>query len=401
MITGPAPRTVRQRWSTASELLRLVHTEPGITRTEAAERLSLSSGAITDVIERLRGAELLSERRAAPTGRGRPTRLLGAHPRGPLVIVVELAAARWRVLLGDLAGEISPAEAGSYDALDPQDFLPQIARAVARAAADTRGRARAVAAVVAGTVSADRLLQFSSRGWQDADLGVLTSTLPPASPLPLLVGNDATLGGIAEARIGAARGARVALHLLIAVGVGGVLLIDGQPAGGSSGAGGEYGHVPFGDPRLRCPCGARGCWDVMVDGRALARHLGHGPPSAPIAYAHRLLDRLDDGTETDPRAHDAVAQVSHALGAGIAAFVNLHDPDITTIAGLAPRIRSAAPQAFTDGYHRGLMAFHRRQPPPVHDSRHDDDAPIRGAVTLGMDDITSPSALARWRPPTA
>lgn len=394
MTTDLVPRAVRQRWSTGSELLRLLHAEPGITRTDAADRLALSSSSITELIERLRSAELLSERRASPTGRGRPTGLLGAHPRGPLVIVVDLAAAQWRVLLGDLVGSISEVGAGSYDALEPADFLPRIANVVARAATRAEGRARAVAAV-AGTVSATRLLQFSSRGWHDTDLSVLTGGLPAGSDLPLLVGNDATLGGLTEARTGAARGAPAALHLLVAVGVGGVLLINGQPVTGTSGAGGEYGHLPFGDPALPCPCGAYGCWDVTVDGRALARQLGHDPPGDPISYAHRLLDELADGSP-DPRARDAVAHVSYALGSGIAALVNLHDPDLTTIAGLAPRIRAAAPQAFADGYHRGLMAFHRRQPPPVRDSRHDDEAPLHGALTLGVDHLTSPAALARW-----
>lgn len=94
----------------------------------------------------------------------------------------------------------------------------------------------------------------------------------------MLIGNDATLAGVAEARRGAASSAGTVLYLTIEVGVGGVLVDHGRPMVGATGAGGEFGHVPFGDPSLDYPCGARGCWDLEVDGRAMARHRHAAPP---------------------------------------------------------------------------------------------------------------------------
>ncbi|MEU0489219.1 ROK family protein [Nocardiopsis sp. NPDC006139] len=384
-------RSARLRWSTASELLRLVYAEPGITRTAACERLALASGAAAELIERLRAARLLAEHRAGRGGPGRPTTVLGAHPRGPLAAVVDLRAAGWRVLLGDLAGTVTEAAAGTYGDREPADFLPEVAGAVGAAARREHGRVGAVVAAVAGAVSGTRLLQFSTRGWHEADLGVLAG----GTGVPLLVGNDATLGGIAEARGGAARGARAALHLLVAVGVGGALLVDGRPVTGARGAGGEYGHLPLGDPDLACPCGARGCWDLMVDGRALARHRGDPAPGDPFAYGREVLEAVRSGRAPD-RDRRAVERTARALGAGIAGLVNLHDPDAVTLAGLAPGLRAAAPDAFADAYRGGLMALHRADPPPVADAVHGSDGPVRGALALGFDEITGPAALARW-----
>ncbi|WP_306371288.1 ROK family protein [Nocardiopsis sp. CC223A] len=384
-------RSARLRWSTASELLRLVYAEPGITRTAACERLALASGAATELIERLRGARLLAEHRADRGGPGRPTTVLGPHPRGPLAAVVDLSAAGWRVLLGDLAGALTEAAAGSYGDREPAGFLPEVAGAVGAAVRREPGRVGAVVAAVAGAVSGTRLLQFSTRGWHAADLGVLAG----GPGVPLLVGNDATLGGIAEARGGAVRGARAALHILVAVGVGGALLVDGRPVTGARGAGGEYGHLPLGDPDLACPCGARGCWDLMVDGRALARHRGDPVPRDPFAYGRNVLDAVRSGKAPD-RDRRAVERTARALGAGIAGLVNLHDPDAVTLAGLAPGLRAGAPEAFADAYRGGLMAFHRADPPPVADAVHGADGPVRGALALGFDEITGPAALARW-----
>jgi len=208
----------------------------------------------------------------------------------------------------------------------------------------------------------------------------------------LLPGNDATLAGLAEARTGAAVGAGAALHLMVEVGIGGAFTVDGRPSTGAHGAAGEYGHQPYGDRSLFCPCGARGCWDLAVDGRALARHLGAPAPADPRAYARRVLDRAPG----DAAARRALAEVAAALGAGIGALVNVHDPDTVTLGGLAAPLRAAAPQRFAAAYTDGLMAFHRGQPPPVVDAVHGDDGALHGAAILALDEVTSEAALAGW-----
>jgi predicted NBD/HSP70 family sugar kinase len=248
-------------------------------------------------------------------------------------------------------------------------------------------RLLAVALAIAGTVRDNHLMQASTLNWRDVDLNTLTADMG----LPLLVGNDATLSGVAEARTGAAAGAGTALHLIVEVGIGGTLIQDGIPASGATGAGGEYGHMPFGDRRLVCPCGAHGCWDLETDGRALARHLREPEPDDPYGYAVDVLGRTPSKTTAK-----AVAKVTTALAAGIAGLVNAHDPEVVTLGGLAIPLRAAAPEAFEEAYADGLMAFHRDAPPPVLDSAHRDDGALRGAAALGLDHLTTEPALAAW-----
>ncbi|PRC46444.1 XylR family transcriptional regulator, partial [Mycobacterium sp. ITM-2017-0098] len=284
-------------------------------------------------------------------GRGRPTTVLSPHPDGPLVLSVELRPADWRLAQAGLDGVPHVLAQGSHGRIGKARALDDIATEIAAAYRgltgyrDLAGRVRAVSVSVAGTLSDSRLVQFTTRGWRDVDLTVLMARLPTAAGLPLLLGNDATLSGLAEARSGSARAGSTVLHLIIMVGLGGTLVVAGEPVTGSHGAAGEYGHVPFGDPALECPCGARGCWDLTVDGRALARHLGDPPPPDPVVYAQALL--AADRTPETQNAFDAVAT---SLGSGIAGLVNLHDPDIVTLGGLAPPLRNAAPEAFDTAY---------------------------------------------------
>jgi predicted NBD/HSP70 family sugar kinase len=389
-------RTDRRRWSTASELLRLVHREPGITRRQAGEHLALASGALTETVERLREAELLSERRAPSSGRGRPTTVLEPHEHGPLLLVAELRARHWAVRLVDLAGQAVPVASGAVAEDGPAAVLVKLAEAIGSAAEAASDRVRVVVASVAGTVSGSRVVQLTARGWTDLELAPLVDRVPAGADVPLLVGNDATLAGIAEARTGAARGAAVALHLLVTEGLGGALLVQGLPVRSAHGRGGEFGHLPFGDPARTCACGARGCWGDSVDGAALARLAGRSVPHDPEAYARQTLGAPARSTDADSDTEAPTQILARRLGAGVAGLVNAHDPEVVTLGGLAPLIRAAAPAAFDEAYVGGLMLATRHTPPPVRDGTHGDDGPEHGAVSLGIDHLTSPAALAGW-----
>ena len=379
------------RWFGAAKVIGLVRSEPGITRAAATQRLRISSGGAADLLARLRRARLLDETPAPAQGRGRPTTVLGPHPEGPLVLAVDLRPGDWRLAQIGLDGVPHILATGRHGRIGQARVLDDIAKEIAAAHRSLSGRVRAVAVSVAGTLSDSRLVQFTTRGWRDVDLTALMARLPRTARLPLLLGNDATLSGLAEARSGSAHDAGTVLHLIVMVGLGGTLVVNGEPVSGSRGAAGEYGHIPFGDPSLECPCGARGCWDLTIDGRALARHLGDAAPADPVAYAQGLLDApRESGTQA---AFDAVAT---SLGSGIAGLVNLHDPEIVTLGGLAPPLRDAAPEAFDDAYRGGLMTFRKSAAPPVIDGLLGEDAPLRGAAAMAIDHVTTEAALAEW-----
>ncbi|GAB3835138.1 ROK family transcriptional regulator [Kribbella italica] len=376
----------RGRWQTAAEVLGLLSRQPGITRAAVARALQLSTGSATEVTARLRDLQLLSESPAPIQGRGRPTTVLAAHPLGPVVLALELRQGGWRSGVVSLDGSLEQLPGHRHRGHRPASVLAALREVVVGAAAEYGDRLQAVALAVPGTVRGLELLQASTLSWNDVDL----SPVVEGTGLFLVAGNDATLAGVAEARTGAAAGAGTALHLIVEVGIGGTLLLDGVPVGGASGTAGEYGHTPYGDRSVRCPCGARGCWDLEIDGRALARHLGEPVPEDPYSYADDLLRRHPAHAEA------AIAKVAEALGAGLAGLVNAHDPAVITLGGLAVPLRAAAPAAFASAYEDNLMTFRRSAPPPVLEAAHPTDGVLRGAGALGIDHLTSEPALTAW-----
>ena len=83
--------------------------------------------------------------------------------------------------------------------------------------------------------------------------------------LPVFVDNDGNLAAIAEHRAGAARGASEALMMTIGTGIGGGLIIRGEPYRGAVGAGAELGHVviDMDGPLCQGNCPNRGCVEVV------------------------------------------------------------------------------------------------------------------------------------------
>ena len=359
----------------ATELLRLVHARPGITRADAARTLGVGTGAATEVVARLSRGALLAEAPAAPSGaRGRPTTVLLPHPDGPLIAAAAVTHEAWRVDVVELGGRTVVTRRARHDGRDGDAVIATVAAAVGALRERYGVRLRGLGISVPGTVSRRLVLDASTRDWHDVDLTRAWPGRPAAPPDVLVAGNDATLAAAAESHRGAAVGAAVALHLRVEAGLGGAVVDGGRVLAGALGVAGEFGHMPFGDPAVPCPCGAAGCWGTAVDGSALARLLGAAPPPDAVTYARRVI--ATDG----PAERAAVRTVATALGRGIAGLVNGLDPDLVTLGGVATDLLAAAPDDLAAAYRAGLMGFRRAAPPPVVPAALGDDGPIAGAA---------------------
>jgi glucokinase len=159
---------------------------------------------------------------------------------------------------------------------------------------------------------------------------------------PVVVDNDANCALLAEARSGAARGARAALLLTLGTGIGGGVLIDGQIYRGPGGSAGELGHVVVEVDGRECPCGNRGCLETVVSGTALgqaAAAVAEADPESALARA-RAAGRDVTGAlvtelagEGDPDACAILAEAGRKLGAGLSGLANAFNPEVIVIGG--------------------------------------------------------------------
>lgn len=357
-------------------LLRTVHGRPGVSRADAARTLGISTGGASELVAALVRGNLLAEGTAVGSGaRGRPTRALLASPRGPLVLAAQITHEFWQVDVVEIGGATVATDQARHSGTDDpagERTIAAMAASVRRLVRDFAHRVRGLGISAPGMILDGHRLTAVGLGWCEVDL----RRVWPAAGL-FYADNDATLGGLAESMRGAAFGARLGLHLRIDAGVGGALIENGRVVRGAQGVGGEFGHLPFGDPAIRCPCGARGCWGTSVDGGALARLLNDTPPADSVTYASRILARVAAGDEL---AAGAVRTVAANFGRGVAGLVNAVDPDVVTVAGLAPGILAVAPAEARRAYLAGLMEFRRNAPTEVLAAGLGQAGPLVGAA---------------------
>jgi len=115
----------------------------------------------------------------------------------------------------------------------------------------------------------------------------LRARLAAHTHLPVWVDNDAKALALGEGWIGAARGARDYVAMVVSTGVGGGIVLDGRLLDGATGNAGHIGHVIVEPDGHECPCGARGCLEAEASGSAIARITGAPAASASIEMRER------------------------------------------------------------------------------------------------------------------
>jgi glucokinase len=184
--------------------------------------------------------------------------------------------------------------------------------------------------------------------------------------VPLIVGNDGNLGGVAEAQ--RLRGVGTGSVLMLAPGSGlGAAYIgrDGLPLDGDTLAGMEAGHMPallhlLGAPAYPCGCGRTwGCIEVYTTLAGLpylladkiARYPEHELARSPLPPRQRALALRGLAQKEDPLAIEIFDFQARALGLHIANLAMALDPRFVVIGGglMDPE---ATTEAFRERYLR-------------------------------------------------
>jgi len=155
---------------------------------------------------------------------------------------------------------------------------------------------------------------------------------------PALVDNDAKALALGEYSIGAGRGARCLLGMVVSTGVGGGIVEEGRLIHGVHGNAGHVGHVIAFPGGPLCGCGARGCVEGVASGTGLARRAHEAKaagllPSLPDDRPLTGEDVVNAAVAGDETAGLFVREAGIAVGRGIAGAAALLDLDRVVIGG--------------------------------------------------------------------
>jgi glucokinase len=168
--------------------------------------------------------------------------------------------------------------------------------------------------------------------------------------IPCFLENDANAGALAEARFGAARGAANIVFLTMGTGLGAGLILDGKLHRGASQAAGEIGHVrltktgPVGHGKIGSIEGwASGGGMAQVAMRYAEAALKRGERTLlqnesgalpKVITAREVASAVQRG---DPVAKAIVRRVGKSLGEGMAILIDVVNPEVIVVGGLALR----------------------------------------------------------------
>lgn len=221
----------------------------------------------------------------------------------------------------------------------------------------------------------------------------LAAALKERTGLQVSLGNDVDVATQAEFQLGAGRTADSLLGVFWGTGVGGGVILDGQPWRGR-GAAGEIGHMVVRRGGVRCPCGRRGCMEAYAGRRAMEqrarRKVGRGAHSELFdIMQERGRSSLSSGVwaraldRGDQLAHSLITRAVKALGAGVASAVNLLDVELVVIGG-GLGVRFGAPMVDRIAGAMGPHLFSDDRPPEVRVAELGDLGGAIGAALLSQ-----------------
>ncbi len=170
----------------------------------------------------------------------------------------------------------------------------------------------------------------------------LRGALEARTGYSIRLGNDANVAALAEASVGAGRGAHSTVVITLGTGVGGGVVLEGRMLTGWTGAASELGHMVIEEGGAECTCGRRGCFEAYASATALIRMTRAAMDAHPDSAMHVVAAEngaVDGRTAfaAKERGDAAAAEVVNAyirsLASGVTNIINIFFPEVVAFSG--------------------------------------------------------------------
>ncbi len=263
----------------------------------------------------------------------------------------------------------------------PDAVVGAIRDFIGHLAASGAGGPAGVGLVVPGLVSADTAIYAANLGWDHVPAADFTRL-----DVPVMLGHDVRTGGLAESVLGAGRGVSDFLFLPIGTGIAGAMILHGEPYGGSSGWGGEIGHIPVIPDGERCACGQFGCLETYASAASVGRRYSLRSGQEGVR-AEQVV------SSDDPVAVEVWDEAVEALSLALATYTLLLDPSMIVLGG---GLAEAGPALFDPVRTRLVRRLAFRDAPPLRPAALGMDAGMLGAALLGWRAAGRPDLGPGW-----
>lgn len=300
-------------------LLHELRLHGSLSRAELARSTGLTPPAVAGIVQDLLDARLVREAGRRKASRGQPPIEIEIDKDGGYAVGLRVEAGRYDFVVADLAGGVVEAGHGAMTETVEARQLARIAALYMRLA-EKYGSERSLGlglvtpgpfdSVWPGIPTPGAVPTLQTRS--------LVEKLTARLGVDVFLENDATAAALGERLNGVALDAADFFYVFVGEGVGGGLVIRGEPYRGVSGNAGEFGHLVVDPQGPQCYCGNRGCLGEYVSLSSRRRRLAA------------------DGGATQEVDDAWVAEAATALSIALVGIENLLDPEMIVLGGTAP-----------------------------------------------------------------
>ena len=214
---------------------------------------------------------------------------------------------------------------------------------------------------VPGPVTPDGIVnKCINLGWGVFNIEKALSDL---TGLPVKAGNDATVATLGECWKGGGAGCKNMVMATLGTGVGGGIVVDGRVIHGSTGAGGEIGHMVLNrNEAEKCGCGKKGCVEQYCSATGIVRIAKQFLAAREDVSALRGVENLtckdifDASAAGDTLAAEILESVYAYMGEFLANICNVVNPECVVLGGGVSK--AGAPLLEGVQRHFGKFVFH-------------------------------------------
>jgi glucokinase len=181
---------------------------------------------------------------------------------------------------------------------------------------------------------------YTLPGWEEVPI---VARLQERFGVPVSLENDADAAALGEYWMGAGKNVGLLVAVTVGTGIGTACIIEGEIYRGLNGAHPEAGHQIIDPAGPQCYCGARGCWEVLASGTAIAQaaqaRLAEYPSSALISLAHGEAAQIDArmvaeaALQGDPLACRIIDRAAEYFSLGLINVIDFWVPEVIVLSG--------------------------------------------------------------------
>jgi predicted NBD/HSP70 family sugar kinase len=381
---------IQKRNRNREAILRALHFEGPLQRSELSDRLRIRKSSVTSI-----GAELLRTGLAVEQEPGRPRSPLRLEPSSRPVVAVRLTRQAVHVasvaLDGTVTGERSYPLRGDTR---PDRTIDLLARAIAPALKGARRRPLGAGVSLPGLIDPlEGVVRYTAafEGWRDVPLA---AELARRIRVPVRIDNDVRCQLWSSAWFDRLlREFENLLYVAVTDGVACALIVHGRRVLGGCRAAGEIGHVRAGSEGRLCACGKTDCLETYCSLPAVREEIRALRPGTPAATASDLALRAAN----DPVQRGVLDRAAARLAQVLAPLMAAIDPDAVVLGSGAREFSDLLRQPLEHALRAERVGLEPRQA-VLRVAEPEPSATLKGIAGLVIEDaFRSGSCIPRTR----